>query len=370
MGIATSFNLAGSAVRISSLFHEELDAEDNFLAAPKWCYPVALFGTAIMAVSQAFILVIPTKMASQWFQGDQRLLANSLSSLSNPLGMMLAAVTAPIIVKSPSDLWIQALIFVIPVMLGLLSSFFIPGEGNYPSAEEFSLKQRLKYLFEEYRREYILILLVGAIGIAHFSTKLTLLVQFLCPGGYDNTFSSSICASAIIVSGIVFSAILSVFIDGKEFHSPAAKILLFITLGASIGFSFMMHTPEIKPWIALVLGIYGLGGLSFFPLCCEMAAESTFPCGEATSTGFMMMLGQLLAAAMMFGSVAVPKGFVPEVSVCNPKEEAQDLSDFSLYLDLVILGLWFLFAFMYKCSYRRKHHYEELAEDSSQTTSL
>merc|ERR1712150_415962 len=139
MGIATSFNLAGSAVRISSLFHEELDAEDNFLAAPKWCYPVALFGTAIMAVSQAFILVIP-------------------------------------------------------VMLGLLSSFFIPGEGNYPSAEEFSLKQRLKYLFEEYRREYILILLVGAIGIAHFSTKLTLLVQFLCPGGYDNTFSSSICA--------------------------------------------------------------------------------------------------------------------------------------------------------------------------------
>lgn len=114
----------------------------------------------------------------------------------------------------------------------------------------------------------------------------------------------------------------------------AAKILLFIALGASIGFSFMMHTPEIKPWIALVLGIYGLGGLSFFPLCCEMAAESTFPCGEATSTGFMMMLGQLLAAAMMFGSVAVPQGFVPEASVCNPKEEAQDLSDFSLYLDL------------------------------------
>lgn len=107
-----------------------------------------------MAVSQAFILVIPTKMASQWFQGDQRLLANSLSSLSNPLGMMIAAVTAPIIVKSPSDLWIQALIFVFPVLLGLLCSFFIPGEGNYPSGLGliciFSLKRSFQKIFEKY----------------------------------------------------------------------------------------------------------------------------------------------------------------------------------------------------------------------------
>ena len=114
----------------------------------------------------------------------------------------------------------------------------------------------------------------------------------------------------------------------------AAKILLFIALGASIGFSFLMHAPDSEAWIALVLGVYGLGGLSFFPLCCEMAAESTFPVGEATSTGFLMMLGQLLAAVMMFGSVAVPQGFVPDTSVCSPKEDAQDLSAFSLYLDL------------------------------------
>jgi len=162
--------------------------------------------------------------------------------------------------------------------------------------------------------------------------------------------------------------------------------LLFIALSASIGFSFMMHVPEQEPWIALVLGVYGLGGLSFFPLCCEMAAESTFPVGEATSTGFLMMLGQLLAAVMMFGSVAVPKEFVPDVSVCSPKEDAQDLSGFLLYLDLgkpfqvskvsstnsksVIISFWFVFVFLYKCSYRRKHHYEQLVEDSSQTTSL
>ena len=138
--IAAAFNLAGSVVRLSTLFHEELDQNGNFIAAPNWCYPVALVGTAIMAVSQAFILVIPTKMASQWFQADQRLLANSLSSLSNPLGMMIAAVTAPIIVKSASDLWIQALIFAIPVVLGLLASFFIPGEGNYLSGTGLKTK--------------------------------------------------------------------------------------------------------------------------------------------------------------------------------------------------------------------------------------
>ena len=113
------------------------------MAAPSWCFPVALVGTAIMAVSQAFSLVIPTKLCSQWFESDQRLLANSLASLANPLGMMFASVFAPIIVKEPAELWIQAVIFVIPVTLGLVSSLFIPGEGNYLSGLEIEI---LKYI--------------------------------------------------------------------------------------------------------------------------------------------------------------------------------------------------------------------------------
>ena len=110
--------------------------------------------------------------------------------------------------------------------------------------------------------------------------------------------------------------------------------MLLIALGASIGFAFLMHVPDNEPWIALVMGIYGLGAMSCLPLCCEMAAESTFPVGEATSTGFLMMFGQLFAAGMIFGSATVPQGFVPENSACSPKEDAQDLSGFSLYLDL------------------------------------
>ena len=83
------FNTFGGLLRWATLFHNGSEVEScdtEFCPAPKWSYKLALAATAIIAIGQPFFLVTPTKLAAQWFPADQRLLANGIASLSNPLG--------------------------------------------------------------------------------------------------------------------------------------------------------------------------------------------------------------------------------------------------------------------------------------------
>ena len=100
--------------------------------------------------SQAFILICPTKLAGQWFPPDKRLLANSFASLANPLGIMLAAVLAPIIVHNPDDIKYAQIYFGIPSLLSAIMSIFVTSEGVFPSVPELPIKERLKILFKRY----------------------------------------------------------------------------------------------------------------------------------------------------------------------------------------------------------------------------
>ena len=83
-----------------------------------------------------------------YFTQFLRLLANSIASLSNPLGIMLAAVLAPIIVSGPADLKWAQVYFGIPSVLAAAMSFFVKSEGIFQSETELGIKERLTYLFK------------------------------------------------------------------------------------------------------------------------------------------------------------------------------------------------------------------------------
>ena len=50
-------------------------------------------------------------------------------------------------------------------------------------------------------------------NVFQFSTVITLMVQFLCTFGYDNTFSSCICVSILIGTGIAVSLVVSLLVQ-------------------------------------------------------------------------------------------------------------------------------------------------------------
>ena len=47
--ISVWFNLLGTALRLSTLFFGETE-ENDWIPAPDWCYPVALFATAVVSI--------------------------------------------------------------------------------------------------------------------------------------------------------------------------------------------------------------------------------------------------------------------------------------------------------------------------------
>ena len=54
-----------------------------------------------------------------------------------------------------------------------------------------------------------------------------------------------------------------------------------------------MMYPDNEVGIIISLVVYGGAGLTALPLMNELVVESTYPVGEATSTGFAMMMSQV-----------------------------------------------------------------------------
>ena len=68
-----------------------------------------------------------------------------------------------------------------------------------------------------------------------------------------------------------------------------------VALLGSIGFTVAMMFPNNDAAIIVTCIVYGSAGLAAYPIACELTVETTYPVGEATSTGIFVMLGQLLA---------------------------------------------------------------------------
>ena len=126
------------------------------------------------------------------------------------------------------------------------------------------------------------------------------LYKFLCPHGYSNTFASSICASVIVGSGLLCSLLAAIAIDGTERHEMAVKLLMPVALLGSIAFSIAMMFENNEAWILVTCIVYGAAGLCSYPIACELTVETTYPVGEATSTGIFVMVGQLLAGKLRY----------------------------------------------------------------------
>lgn len=64
-----------------------------------WRFPVTFAGQVLASVAQPFVMFIPTKLAAYWFPENQRAIANTLASMSNPLGIAAMYSLSPVFVN-------------------------------------------------------------------------------------------------------------------------------------------------------------------------------------------------------------------------------------------------------------------------------
>eukprot|EP00064_Thunnus_orientalis_P022131 superscaffoldBa00007198_g22316 len=77
-------------------------------------YIVVMSGQTLGALAQPLIIFTPTKLAALWFPDHQRATANTIASMSNPLGVLLANIMSPMMAETSARIPTLLLAYAIP----------------------------------------------------------------------------------------------------------------------------------------------------------------------------------------------------------------------------------------------------------------
>ncbi|XP_039324352.2 solute carrier family 49 member A3 isoform X4 [Saimiri boliviensis] len=199
-------------------------------------------GQSLCALAQTLVIFSPAKLAALWFPEHQRATANMLATMSNPLGILVANVLSPALVKKGEDIPLMLGVYAIPAGVAcLLSTTCLwesvpptpPSAGAASSTSEKFL-DGLKLLVRN--KAYVILAVCFGGGIGIFSSFSALLEQILCASGYSSGFSG-LCGALFIVFGILGALALGLYVDRTKHFTEATKISLCLTSLACVAFA-------------------------------------------------------------------------------------------------------------------------------------
>ncbi|OZC10955.1 hypothetical protein X798_02099 [Onchocerca flexuosa] len=370
--IAAWTNGIGSAIRLISSF---LPLQIRF--------PVGIFGQAIAACAYPFIMFLPPKVAGSWFAENQRALATTIGIMANPLGVLMANVLSPQIVGSSKDVLIVNVITFVPSFVAcLIATFCVTrSEPRIPPSQSAAQTQMpffpgIKQCFTN--KAYILLLIVMGGGIGMFNCLYTVIQQMFCATGYSNSFSG-LCAALMIIG---------IFVDRTKLYEETMKVcmsvaVIFGVIFLQVVFLYSKNTPKRKisrkicydfheqnlalhPGLIIYLVItaflFGVFGLASYPVGLELASECSFPVSETTSSGFIVLSGQIhsiIYVAIMSLLARPLKPAYKNIQVCSVEDETnstavpQDSSMSVIVLSSIAALLAVVLVILFKPTYKR-----------------
>ncbi|XP_067373805.1 solute carrier family 49 member A3 isoform X2 [Channa argus] len=268
-------------------------------------FAVVVFGQVLGATAQPLIIFTPTKLAALWFPEHQRATANMITSMSNPLGIVLTNIISPLLTQTPQQIPNLLLVYALPACIicclttvGIRSS--VPPTPPSASAESSGSEpffQGIKLLLRN--KAYLVLLLCFGSGVAVFTCFFMFLVQILCVQGYSNDFAG-LCGVLFIVFGVVGAGALGLYVDKTKKFIEVTKVNMSFTALASIAFSVVSLMPQQKAAVATICSLFGFFVFSIYPVAMELSVECSYPVGEATSAGLLFISGQLLSVLYVF----------------------------------------------------------------------
>nr|XP_039324348.1 solute carrier family 49 member A3 isoform X1 [Saimiri boliviensis boliviensis] len=287
-------------------------------------------GQSLCALAQTLVIFSPAKLAALWFPEHQRATANMLATMSNPLGILVANVLSPALVKKGEDIPLMLGVYAIPAGVAcLLSTTCLwesvpptpPSAGAASSTSEKFL-DGLKLLVRN--KAYVILAVCFGGGIGIFSSFSALLEQILCASGYSSGFSG-LCGALFIVFGILGALALGLYVDRTKHFTEATKISLCLTSLACVAFALVSRLQGQTLTLATTCSLLGLFGFSVAPVATELAVECSFPVGEGAAAGLVFVLGQAEGMLIMMVMTALTvRRSEPSFSTCVHGEDPLD----------------------------------------------
>ncbi|XP_042841153.1 solute carrier family 49 member A3 isoform X4 [Panthera tigris] len=253
-------------------------------------------GQSLCALAQTLVVFSPAKLAALWFPEHQRATANMIGTMSNPLGILVANLLSPALVKKEEDIPLMLGIYIIPAGITCLLATACLLESvppTPPSARAIhSTSEKfldgLKLLL--CNRAYVVLAVCFGGGIGIFSSFSALLEQVLCVRGYSNEFIG-LCGALFIVFGVLGALVLSLYVDRTKLFTEAVKIGFCLTSVVCVAFALVSQLQGQTLALAAICSLLGLFGFAVAPIAMELAVECSFPVGEGAAAGLIFVLG-------------------------------------------------------------------------------
>ncbi|MFX1302360.1 MAG: MFS transporter [Promethearchaeota archaeon] len=254
-------------------------------------YLLALIFQIGIGIGQPFILNAVTKLSANWFPDDERTTATGLALISQFLGIALGMFITPILVPT-SDLLPMLLTYgIISLISGAIFVAFVKDKPPTPPTkaiveEKVLMSEGLKKLF--INRHFIILFILFFLGLGIFNTVTTYIEGIVGGKGYGPAFAGTLGA-LMLLGGIVGCVVMSLLSDKYK----KRKILLIISLSIAVISLFIITFTNDEIMLNTFGFLLGFGLLSAGPVGLEFAVDLTKPVPEASSTGMLMMVGQI-----------------------------------------------------------------------------
>ncbi|VDN56759.1 unnamed protein product, partial [Dracunculus medinensis] len=348
--IAAWANAIGGLIRLSSSF-----------APVHYRFPVGIFGQAVAACAYPFIMFLPPKVAGTWFAENERTIATTIGIMSNPLGVLLANLISPQIVTNSSHVPIINIITFVPTFFACLLAVIFINRSQPKMPPSFSAAQNqmcflpgLKSVITN--KSYILLLVAIGGGMGMFNCLYTVMQQLLCASGYSNSFSG-FCAALMIIGGVMGASLTGIIVDRTKLFEEILKIGMALAVICGLLFLQLTLHPGLSIALSIVSFVFGVFGLAIYPVALELASECTFPVSETTSTGLIVLSGQvqsiIFVALMQMTGQALQEEYM-HIQVCTSGVDSvaatpQD----STYSIIVSFTVTVMLIVMFKPIYKR-----------------
>uniref|UniRef100_A0A8C8WRL9 Solute carrier family 49 member 3 n=1 Tax=Panthera leo TaxID=9689 RepID=A0A8C8WRL9_PANLE len=265
---------------------------------------------------------------------------------TNPLGILVANLLSPALVKKEEDIPLMLGIYIIPAGITCLLATACLLESvppTPPSARAIhSTSEKfldgLKLLL--CNRAYVVLAVCFGGGIGIFSSFSALLEQVLCVRGYSNEFIG-LCGALFIVFGVLGALVLSLYVDRTKLFTEAVKIGFCLTSVVCVAFALVSQLQGQTLALAAICSLLGLFGFAVAPIAMELAVECSFPVGEGAAAGLIFVLGQAEGVLIMVLLTALTvRRAEPSVSTC---QDGQGPLDWRVSM-LLMAGLCTLFS--------------------------
>ncbi|KAB1281971.1 Solute carrier family 49 member A3 [Camelus dromedarius] len=291
-------------------------------------------GQSLCALAQTLVVFSPAKLAALWFPEHQRATANMVGTMSNPLGVLVANLLSPALVKKEED---------IPVMVRELTGAGLCVHLCVVSGVSCLVRNK----------DYVILAVCFGGGIGIFSSFSALLEQVLCVNGYSNEFAG-LCGALFIAFGILGALALSLYVDRTKHFTEAVKIGLCLTSLVCVAFALVSQLQGQTLALSAICSLLGLFGFSVAPVAMELAIECSFPVGEGAAAGLVFVLGQAEGVLTMVLLTALTvRRAEPSFSTCQDGQDPLDWKGSMLLMAGLCTFFSCLMVLFFHAPYRR-----------------